>query len=127
MKHSGRLVGFVPTTDYKRAREFYVDRLGLEYVNEDQFAMMLKSKENMIRLWKTSKVTPAPSTVLGWEVEDVEKVVRELMSRGIVFQKYEWVKDPLGLGIWTTPNGDKVAWFTDPDGNVLSISQHVKS
>ena len=78
----------------------------------------------MIRIAKTPDFTPAPYTVMGWEVGDIGAVARWLAGRGVAFEKYPFVQDR-ELGIWTTPNGDKVAWFKDPDGNVLSVSQHV--
>lgn len=77
----------------------------------------------MIRIAKAGKFTPAQYTVMGWEVTDIEAMVKWLNSRGVEFEKYPFVQDRV-LGIWTTPNGDKVAWFKDPDGNVLSLSQH---
>jgi catechol 2,3-dioxygenase-like lactoylglutathione lyase family enzyme len=119
-----RIVAFLTTTDYARARAFYVDKLGLEFIREDQFAMVLRANENMVRVVKAQQLVPVTGTVLGWEVSDIARVVRELESRGIIFEKYPWVKDNRGLGIWTTPNGDQVAWFKDPDGNVLSVSEH---
>jgi hypothetical protein len=66
---------------------------------------------------------PPPFTVLGWEVSNIEEMVSWLQKRGVAFEKYPWVADK-ELGIWTAPTGDKVAWFKDPDGNVLSVSQH---
>jgi catechol 2,3-dioxygenase-like lactoylglutathione lyase family enzyme len=122
--NSYKIVGFVLTTDYERARKFYEGALGLEFVSQDNFAMVVRTQGNMIRVGKTEKLTPAQNTVLGWEVSNIEQVVRDLIARGVSFEKYPWVNDPLGLGIWTTPNGDKVAWFKDPDGNVLSVSEH---
>ena len=124
MLNSFKLVAFVSTTDYARARSFYVDTLGLEFVSEDQFALALRSNGIMIRIGKLASFTPAQGTVLGWEVSNIEQVVRDLMVKGVSFEKYPFVKDELGLGIWTAPSGDKVAWFKDPDGNVLSVSEH---
>ena len=119
-----QIVAFLTTTNYARARAFYVDKLGLEFISEDQFAMVLRANGNMVRVVKAQKFVPAIGTVLGWEVSDIERVVCELGSSGISFEKYPWVKDNRGLGIWTTPNGDQVAWFKDPDGNLLSLSEH---
>lgn len=125
MLSSGKMVGFVPTTDPKRARDFYEGRLGFEFVSDDQFALVVRAGENMVRIAK-GKFTPAPFTVLGWEVTNIEEEVRALVARGVVFEKYPFVADQQ-TGIWVAPGGDKVAWFKDPDGNVLSLSQHVKS
>ena len=123
MLSSGKLIGFVPTKDSKRAREFYEGKLGLQFVSDDQFALVIQAGENMIRIAKAKDFIPAQYTVMGWEVTDVEAIVRWLNGRGVAFEKYPFVEDR-ELGIWTTPNGDKVAWFKDPDGNVLSLSQH---
>ncbi len=119
------VVAFLPTTDYARAREFFVDKLGLEFISQDQFALVLRARDNMLRITRLEKFTPAQNTILGWEVKDIASVVRELAGKGIAFEKYPFVNDELGLGIWTAPGGDKVACFKDPDGNVLSLSEHV--
>ncbi len=123
MLASGKLIGFVPTKDSSKAREFYEGKLGFEFVSDDQFALVMKAGESMIRIVKGANFTPAQYTVMGWEVADVEVMVKWLNDRGVTFEKYPFVEDKK-LGIWTTPNGDKVAWFKDPDGNVLSLSQH---
>ena len=125
MLTSGKMIGFVPTTDSKRARDFYEGKLGFQFVSDDQFALVIQAGDNMIRVAKAGKFTPAPFTVLGWEVTKIEDEVRALVARGVVFEKYPFVEDQ-ETGIWITPNGDKVAWFKDPDGNVLSLSEHVK-
>lgn len=123
MLDSGRLVGFVITTDYDKAREFFEQKLELQFVSVDQFALVMKSGANMIRISKAASFTPLQGTVLGWEVKNIEAMVARLKERGVVFEKYPFVEDP--EGIWTAPSGDKVAWFKDPDGNVLSLSEHV--
>ena len=123
MLASGKLVGFVPTKDSKRAREFYEGKLGFQFVSDDQFALVMQAGKSMIRIAKAKDFKPAQYTVMGWEVADVEAMVKWLNKRGVTFEKYPFVEDR-ELGIWTTPNGDKVAWFKDPDGNVLSLSQH---
>jgi len=121
---SAKLIGFVPTTDSERSRKFYEDKLGFKFVSDDQFALVMQAGESMIRIAKAGKFTPAQYTVMGWEVTDIEAMVQWLNERGVKFEKYPFVQDQKS-GIWTTPNGDKVAWFKDPDGNVLSLSQHV--
>ena len=123
MLAAGKIVGFVPTRDAAKSRAFYEGKLGLQFVSDDSFALVMKAGEATIRIAKTKDFTPAPYTVMGWEVPDIEAVVKWLTQRGVAFEKYPFVQDR-ELGIWTTPGGDKVAWFKDPDGNVLSVSQH---
>jgi catechol 2,3-dioxygenase-like lactoylglutathione lyase family enzyme len=123
MLTASKLVGFALTRDYEKARAFYEGRLGFSFVSLDPFALVVRAGENMIRIVKMPDFVPLRSTVLGWEVADVEAVVAWLAERGVVLEKYPWVQDQAS-GIWTTPDGNKVAWFKDPDGNVLSVSQH---
>jgi len=123
MLAASKLIGFVPTRDSKRSREFYEGKLGFQFVSDDQFALVMQAGDSMIRIAKADNFTPAQYTVMGWEVTEIEVMVKWLNGRGVVFEKYPFVQDQK-LGIWTTPNGDKVAWFKDPDGNVLSLSQH---
>ena len=123
MLTAGKMVGFVLTKDYEQARAFYEGKLGFDFVSLDQFALVMRAGENMIRIVKMPDFVPLRSTVLGWEVGDVEAMVGWLVGRGVAMEKYPWVQDK-ERGIWTTPDGNKVAWFKDPDGNVLSVSQH---
>jgi hypothetical protein len=76
-----------------------------------------------IRIAKVPNFKPLQGTILGWEVENITAIVTWLRDKGVVTEKYPFVQDR-ELGIWTTPTGDKVAWFKDPDGNILSVSQH---
>ncbi len=124
MLTANKIVGFLTTTDYERARAFYEGKLGFEFVSLDQFALAMRAGENMIRISKSDTFKPAQGTVLGWEVEDVRAAVLWLKSRDVVTEKYSFVPDQ-ELGIWTAPDGDQVAWFKDPDGNVLSLSHHI--
>jgi len=123
MLAAGKLVGFVPTKDSKRSRAFYEGKLGLQFVSDDQFALVMKTGENMVRIAKGADFVPAQYTVMGWEVTEIEALVKWLNGRGVTFEKYPFVEDQ-ELGIWTAPGGARVAWFKDPDGNVLSLSQH---
>jgi catechol 2,3-dioxygenase-like lactoylglutathione lyase family enzyme len=116
-----KLVGFLTTTDYEKARAFYEGKLGFEFVSLDQFALAMRAGKNMIRISKAETFQPAQGTVLGWEVDDVRAAVLWLSSRDVVTEKYAFVPDQ-ELGIWNAPSGAQVAWFKDPDGNVLSIS-----
>jgi catechol 2,3-dioxygenase-like lactoylglutathione lyase family enzyme len=124
MLGSNKIVAFVYTADSKRARSFYEGTLGLKYVSEDQFALVMEGHITMLRIGKSPDLKPAPFTVVGWETSEIEKLVAKLQERGVAFEKYPWMP-PSALPIWTAPSGDKVAWFKDPDGNVLSLSQHV--
>jgi catechol 2,3-dioxygenase-like lactoylglutathione lyase family enzyme len=121
---SCKLIGFVPTKDSKKAREFYEGKLGFQFVGDDPFALVLRAGDSMIRVAKSQDFTPAPYTVMGWEVKNIEAVVASLQKSGVTLEKYPFIQDQQ-LAIWSSPSGDKVAWFKDPDGNVLSVSQHV--
>jgi catechol 2,3-dioxygenase-like lactoylglutathione lyase family enzyme len=118
------MVGFLLTKDYDKARAFYEGNLGFEFVSLDQFALVMQAGKSMIRIVKVPTFTPLKSTVLGWKVGDLEAMVDWLTKRGVEFDKYPFVQDK-ERGIWNAPGGSKVAWFKDPDGNVLSVSQHV--
>ncbi|MGA2347868.1 MAG: VOC family protein [Candidatus Sulfotelmatobacter sp.] len=119
------IVAFVPTTDAAKARAFYEGVLGLSFVKDDGFAMVLNANGIMIRVAKVGKdFVPAKFTILGWQVSDIENVVRGLQAKDVHFEIFGFFKQD-ELEIWTAPTGDKVAWFKDPDGNILSVSQHV--
>lgn len=123
MLDSAKMVGFIPTTDYDKARAFYEGKLGFQFVSLDQYALVVSVGGHRIRIAKVPDFTPLQGTILGWEVADITAAATWLRDRGVPTEKYPFVQDR-ELGIWTTPNGDKVAWFKDPDGNILSIGQH---
>ena len=123
MLANGKMMGFIPTRDYDAARAFYEGKLGFEFVSLDQFAMVMKIGGHMVRVVKVPDWRPLQFTILGWEASPIEPVVDWLMQRGVEMEKYPWVADK-ERGIWTAPGGNKVAWFKDADGNVLSVSQH---
>jgi len=118
------IIAFVPTTDYDTARSFYEGVLGLRFVKNDGFAMVLDANGIMIRVVKAPNFKPLPYTILGWEVRDITTVVTALEKQGVTFERFGFFEQD-ALGVWTAPTGDKVAWFKDPDGNTLSVSQHV--
>jgi catechol 2,3-dioxygenase-like lactoylglutathione lyase family enzyme len=118
------IVAFVPITDSEKARAFYEGVLGLRFIKDDGFALVLEANGIMIRAAKMKEVTPAQFTILGWQVTNIEDVVRALQQKGVHFEIFGFFKQD-DLGIWTAPTGDKVAWFKDPDGNILSVSEHV--
>jgi len=117
------LIGFIPTKDPAGARTFYEQTLGLHFLSDDAFALVMEAKGNMIRIVHVKDFTPFPFTILGWEVANIEKEVDALAARGIAFKRYSWLQQSES-GVWTSPGGAKVAWFQDPDGNILSLSQH---
>ena len=122
-----RIIGFLVTNDSERATKVYRDVLGFAVIDEDEYAVVLDANGTMIRLNKGRDFKPAQGTVMGWEVDDIHAAIRELASRGVQFEQFNlpFMKQDQ-LGVWTPPNGDRVAWFKDPDGNVLSLSQHVR-
>jgi catechol 2,3-dioxygenase-like lactoylglutathione lyase family enzyme len=119
------MVGFVMTADAEKARAFYEKALGFRFLADDGFALVFDANGSMLRVGKGRKLDPAPHTVLGWEVDDVHATIRELAGRGVTFEQWNlpFMKQDAD-GVWTPPNGDQVAWFKDPDGNVLSLSKH---
>jgi predicted enzyme related to lactoylglutathione lyase len=114
--------GFVRITDSERSRRFYEQTLGLAFESENPYVAVFRSGNTQIIAQKMKEFTPIPATVLGWEVKDIEKVVSALRDSGVVFEKYDGMEQD-ELGIWASPGG-KVAWFKDPDGNILSVSEH---
>ena len=116
------LNGFLRITDPERARHFYEQVLGLTFEYENPYVSVFRSGDTTIIAQRVKEVVPIASTVLGWEVKDIEKVVAFLRDRGVVFEKYPHM-DQDALGVWKSPAG-KVAWFKDPDGNVLAVSEH---
>jgi catechol 2,3-dioxygenase-like lactoylglutathione lyase family enzyme len=124
MLGSNNIVAFVPTRDAEKARAFYEGVLGLRFVKDDGFALVFDANGIMIRVAKAPEFNPLPFTLLGWEVSGIENVVRALQNKGVHCEIFGFFKQD-ELGIWTAPTGDRVAWFKDPDGNLLSVSQHV--
>jgi catechol 2,3-dioxygenase-like lactoylglutathione lyase family enzyme len=120
------IVAFAPTTDFERARAFYEGILGLRFKHEDGVALVLDANGIMLRIAKVPVFEPARFTILGWEVQGIHDVVAKLTARGLVFEQFG-LPNQDEAGVWTAPTGDKVAWFKDPDGNILSLSEHVKA
>ena len=119
-------MGFIAVSDMAGARTFYEAVLGLGFVSQDGFALVMRSGPLLIRLTVPPQRVVANYTVFGWQVSDIETQVQVLTEKGIVFEQYDFFGDAQGsTGIWSAPGGDKVAWFKDPDGNLLSLSQHV--
>ncbi len=119
-----RVVTFLLTTKPEAATAFFRDVLDLKYVSDDGFALVFDLDGVMLRISKVKEFTPAQSTVLGWQTRDIAADVGRLAAKGVCFEIYPNMGQD-AQGICTFPGGDKVAWFKDPDGNVLSLSQHV--
>lgn len=116
------LVAFVATADADRARGFYEGVLGLTLREDSPFALVFDANGLVLRIQKVPSVAAAPYTALGWNVTDVRETVAGLMRRGVVFERYPGLAQD-DLGIWRSPGGAQVAWFRDPDGNILSLTQ----
>lgn len=124
MDASWKIKGFIPVRDAEAARRFYEGVLGMRFVEDDRFALVMEANGIMIRLVRMgAELRPAPYTICGWEVPDVEGAAAALVARGVQLEHYPFVEAE--SGIWTAPGGSRIAWFKDPDGNTLSISQHM--
>ncbi len=117
-------IAFIPIREPQHAKHFYRDVLGLELISEESpFALVFNVGGIMLRLAIVADAKPSPGTVFGWQAPDIEAAVQGLMRAGVAFERYEFMQQN-ELGIWDSPSGARVAWFKDPDGNVLSISHH---
>jgi len=116
------IVAFVPSTDLERSRRFYVDILGLELIELSPYACVLNGLGATLRVTKVDNLAPHPFTVLGWEVTDIRASIADLTTSGVTFLRYDGMPQD-EVGIWTAPGGGLIAWFADPDANVLSFSQ----
>jgi catechol 2,3-dioxygenase-like lactoylglutathione lyase family enzyme len=117
------IVTFLLTKNPEASIRFYRDTLGFNFLRDDGFALVFDLHGTMLRIGKVPEFTPGQNTVLGWEVSDIGATVREFAQKGAAFERYPNMGQDAD-GIATFPTGDKVAWFKDADGNVLSFSQH---
>jgi catechol 2,3-dioxygenase-like lactoylglutathione lyase family enzyme len=117
-----KLMAFLATRDGGRARAFYETTLGFQVLSDDGFALALDAGGTMVRIQKVASFEPHPFTALGWEVPDIDRAVDQLAAAGVVFARFAGV-DQDERGIWRAPGGARVAWFKDPDGNTLSLTQ----
>jgi len=116
------LKAFIPTVKPAEAKIFYKDVLGLTLLSEDNYALEFIANKILLRVITVQDLKPHPFTSLGWNVEDISTTIKCLNSKNVFCEKYEFLEQD-NLGIWTSPNGSKVAWFKDPDGNVLSLTE----
>jgi catechol 2,3-dioxygenase-like lactoylglutathione lyase family enzyme len=126
MLGTARIVAFAPVTDVDRARAFYIGVLGLRMVEDTPFALVCDAGGTILRITPVGELSPQPFTVLGWAVDDIVATSLALVDAGVELLRFEGM-DQVELGVWTTPGGERIAWFNDPDGNVLSLYQHAPS
>ena len=122
MLSSASIMAFVATKNPDKAKAFFQDTLQLRLTADDPFALVFDANGIMLRVSKVKELTPAPFTVLGWKVKKIAAEIRELKGRGVTFEFYNGFQQD-DFGIWTSPSGAKVAWFKDPDGNLLSLTE----
>jgi catechol 2,3-dioxygenase-like lactoylglutathione lyase family enzyme len=119
-----KAIAFLGVSDLDQARVFYEEVLGLHIVSQDALSVVADAGGVMIRITQPQAVDPHVYTVLGFDVDDIAAKVRGLTARGVVFERYSFFGDSQDdLGVWTAPGGMRVAWFKDPDGNLLSLSE----
>jgi catechol 2,3-dioxygenase-like lactoylglutathione lyase family enzyme len=122
MTHLDKPILFLATANAERARAFYERVLGLAFVADEPPALVFQVGEAMLRIQKVDQVHTAPYTALGWAVLDISQTVHRLREAGVVFERYPGMNQD-GDGIWRAPSGTLVAWFKDPDGHVLSLTE----
>ncbi len=120
---SAKPISFIATRDRAKAKAFYGEVLGFPITSEDPFALVFNMNGTMLRISTVPDHQAVPHTVLGWDVPDITAAVNALSARGVRFNIYEGFGQD-ALGIWKAPDsGARVAWFLDPDGNNLSLTQ----
>jgi predicted enzyme related to lactoylglutathione lyase len=122
MLDSGALVGFVGVSDLDRAQVFYGEQLGLTLSDERPFALVAEVAGTMLRITAVEDVAPVPYTVLGWRVPNLDSAIDGLVARGVTFTRYDGMEQDV-RGAWTAPGESRIAWFLDPDGNNLSLTE----
>ncbi len=116
------IIAFIATTQPDQARVFYSEMLGLHLVEDTPYALVFDANGTMLRIQKVQVLTPVGHTVLGWHVADIHEMVERLLKRDVTFARFAGLPQE-EQGIWTTPDGNKIAWFNDPDGNTLSLTE----
>jgi catechol 2,3-dioxygenase-like lactoylglutathione lyase family enzyme len=122
MLSASRLIAFAATKDPQKAQQFYEGVLGLRLVADEPFALVFDANGTMLRLQKVEQTVALPYTSLGWQVDDIAETARGLAAKGVSFVRFEGLEQD-ELGVWTSPGGARVAWFKDPDANLLSLTQ----
>jgi catechol 2,3-dioxygenase-like lactoylglutathione lyase family enzyme len=122
MLGSANVTAFISTSDPGKTRAFYEGVLGLQLVADEPYALVFDANGTMLRAQKVQNVVVVPYTVLGWTVRDIAETVRGLGDRGVTFERYDGMGQD-ELGVWRSGVA-KVAWFKDPEGHLLSLTQH---
>ena len=117
------IAAFIASANIAEARDFYENTLGLTIISDDEYALVFDANGTSLRIQKVAEVEPKQYTSLGWHVDDISAAVTALVAKGVRFERYEFMQ-PDELGIVTFPGGARVAWFKDPDGNLLSLDQY---
>jgi len=117
-----KLKAFIATVKADEAKAFYKNILGLKLLSEDNFALEFEANDTILRVAIVQKFNPQPFTVLGWNIHDIAATIKSLNDKNIFCEQYDFL-DQDESGVWTSPNGSKVAWFKDPGGNVLSLTE----
>jgi catechol 2,3-dioxygenase-like lactoylglutathione lyase family enzyme len=117
-----KLKAFIPTVKPGEAKLFYRDILGLKLLSEDNFALEFDANGTLLRVTIVQDLKPHPFTILGWNIDNIVSVIKQLNDKNVFCERYDFLKQD-NFGVWTSPNGSKVAWFKDPDGNVLSLTE----
>ena len=117
-----KLKAFVATTKSGKAKSFYQDTLGLKLLSEDNYGLEFDVNGALLRVAIVQELKPQIFTVLGWNVDDIFSTIKSLNDKNVFCEKYDFLEQD-NLGVWTSPNGSKVAWFKDLDGNILSLTE----
>jgi len=115
-------VSFIATANSAESRDFYENKLGFELLSDDPFALVFNIGTTSLRIQKVDTVPKVNHTVLGWEVMNIKKCVSDLTVKDIEFEKFPNLPQD-DHGIWLSPSGASIAWFKDPDGNILSVTE----
>jgi catechol 2,3-dioxygenase-like lactoylglutathione lyase family enzyme len=115
-------ISFLATAKPTASKAFFKGTIGLPLIEDSDFALVFRLNNGQLRIQKVQDLSPAPYTALGWQVTDIEAPVAALKKKGVTFDQHSGMAKDAN-GIWTSPSGAKIAWFKDPDGNTLSLTQ----
>lgn len=116
------ITAFLPTAKPEQSKLFYLNTLGLKLLSEDEYTLVFEGNGEQLRITIVAELRPQPFTVLGFRVEKISAEVKSLLEKGVEFERYNGLRQD-NLGIWTSPSGAKIAWFKDPDGNLISLTE----